>query len=113
MRELRFLIDAQLPPGLAAFLESRGYEARAARDAGLRDADDKTIWNFAQRGGWTVVTKDEDFVQGSKQRAASVQIVWLRIGNSTKRVLLDWFAPLLKNTIRELKKGQRVVELRR
>ena len=29
----------------------------------LREADDETIWTFAEKGPWVVVTKDEDFVE--------------------------------------------------
>jgi len=59
---MRFLVDAQLPPGLVQFLEQRGHEAKAVRDVGLREAQDRTIWAFAISGNWVVVTKDEDFV---------------------------------------------------
>ena len=59
---MRFLIDAQLPPSLARWLGERGYSASAARDEGLRDADDGSICNFAMKGMWIIVTKDEDMV---------------------------------------------------
>jgi len=55
---MRFLVDAQLPPALARFLEARGHEAKAARDVGLREAEDPAIWNFALTGAWIVITKD-------------------------------------------------------
>lgn len=58
---MRFLVDAQLPPALARFLEGQGHEARAVRELGLRDADDTAIWTFAERDGRIIVTKDEDF----------------------------------------------------
>ena len=48
---MRFLVDAQLPPALARFLEAHGHEAKAARETGLREADDTAIWTFAQAGG--------------------------------------------------------------
>ena len=35
---MRFLVDAQLPPALADWLVERGYEAKAVRDLGLREA---------------------------------------------------------------------------
>jgi len=110
---MRFLVDAQLPPALARFLEEQGHEARGVREVGLRDADDTAIWNFAERDGWIVVTKDEDFPERSLNRPTAPQIVWLRIGNSTKRVLLAWFAPLLPDVLRELAAGHRIVEVRR
>ncbi len=40
---MRFLVDAQLPPALARFLEAQGHEARAVREVGFRDADDAEI----------------------------------------------------------------------
>ncbi|MBI2440729.1 MAG: DUF5615 family PIN-like protein [Lentisphaerae bacterium] len=49
---MRFLIDAQLPPSLARFIESRGQEAKAVREVELRDTDDARILAFAQQGGW-------------------------------------------------------------
>jgi len=113
MLEMRFLVDAQLPPALARFIDQQGYEAKAARDVGLREADDNEIWSFAHNGNWIVITKDEDFVQRALQNSTAPQVVWLRIRNSTNSVLLAWFEPLFKHTIRELKNGQRVVELRK
>jgi predicted nuclease of predicted toxin-antitoxin system len=59
---MRLLVDAQLPPALARWLGEHGLSATAVRQLGLRDSDDGSIWNFATSGGWTVVTKDEDFV---------------------------------------------------
>ena len=110
---MRFLVDAQLPPALARFLEEQGHEARAVREVGLREADDAAIWAFAEHDGWIIVTKDEDFPERSLNSRAAPQIVWLRISNSTKRVLLAWFAPLLPDVLRELAAGHRLVEVRR
>jgi len=110
---MRFLVDAQLPPGLVHFLEQRGHEAKAVRDVGLREAQDRTIWAFAISGNWVVVTKDEDFAERAIQAQVGPQILWLRIGNSTNRVLCAWLEPLLPNAIANLQAGQRVVELKR
>ena len=110
---MRFLIDAQLPPALARFLESHGHEARAVREVALREAKDPAIWSFAEEGGWVIVTKDEDFAQRVLAGSSGPQVLWLRIGNSTKPVLLAWFAPLLEGAVRELMAGNRVVELQR
>ena len=110
---MRFLVDAQLPPGLVQFLEQRGHEAKAVRDVGLREAQDRTIWGFAISDKWVVVTKDEDFAERAIQAQIGPQILWLRIGNSTNRVLFAWLEPLLPNAIANLQAGQRLVELKR
>src|SRR6266540_6513289 len=51
---MRFLVDAQLPPALAQFLQSQGHEAKAVREVGLREACDADIWIFAEQGGWVL-----------------------------------------------------------
>lgn len=109
---MRFLVDAQFPPALAQWLESRGHEAKAVREVGLREADDSVIWTFADQGGWVVVTKDEDFVELVLRHKSGPQVVWLRIGNSTKRVLLAWLEPLLPDMLREIGASQRIVEVK-
>jgi len=110
---MRFLVDAQLPPGLAQFLEKRGHEARAVRDVGLREAQDPAIWAFAVSRDWVVVTKDEGFAERALQAKVGPQILWLRIGNSTNRVVFTWLEPLLSTAITSLQSGQRLVELKR
>jgi predicted nuclease of predicted toxin-antitoxin system len=110
---MRFLIDAQLPPALALFLGARGHEAKAAREVGLRQAEDPVIWAFAQAGAWVVVTKDEDFAERALRSRQGPQVLWLRIGNSTNAVLFAWLEPLLPAAVRDLQSGYRLVELRR
>ena len=110
---MRFLVDAQLPPALAAFLAAQGHEARAAREVGLREADDPVIWAFAETGTWIVVTKDEDFAERALRSQTGPQVLWLRIGNSTNRVLFAWLEPLLPAAVQDLQSGHRLVELRR
>lgn len=110
---MRFLVDAQLPPGLARWLGEHGQAATPVREAGLRDSDDGSIWNFAVNGGWTVITKDEDFVELCLGNPQAPAVVWLRIGNCTNRVLFAWLEPLLPEILRELEAGQRLIEVRR
>lgn len=58
---MKFLIDQQLPPALARFLQTEGHDAEHVRELGLKEADDKIIWNRAISNGQVVVSKDEDF----------------------------------------------------
>ena len=108
---MRFLVDAQLPPSLARWLGDRGFSATPVRDLGLRDSDDGTIWNFALDGGWTVVTKDEDFVARCIRNPGGPTVVWLRIGNCTNRALFAWLDPLLPAIRRRLDEGETLIEV--
>lgn len=110
---MRFLVDAQLPPALARFLEAQGHEAKAVRDVGLREAEDPKLWAFAETGAWIVVTKDEDFAERVLRSRTGPQVLWLRIGNSTNRLLFTWLLPLLPEAVQDLQSGHRLVELRR
>jgi len=51
---VRFLIDQQLPPALAGFLQDQGHGAQHVRELGLKEADDATIWRYAAENGMVV-----------------------------------------------------------
>jgi predicted nuclease of predicted toxin-antitoxin system len=109
---MRFLVDAQLPPALARWLGEHGCSAAPVRELGLRDSDDGSIWNFADTGGWIVVTKDEDFIARCIGNPDAPAVVWLRIGNCTNRVLFAWLEPLLPEIRNRLSQGEKLIEVR-
>jgi predicted nuclease of predicted toxin-antitoxin system len=109
---MRFLVDAQLPPALARWLGARSLSASPARELGLRESDDGSIWNFVTEGGWTVITKDEDFVARCVGNPEAPAVVWLRLGNCTNRVLFAWLEPFLPEILRRLSDGEKLIEVR-
>ena len=57
-------VDAQLPPQLAAWLRSEmSHDAKAVRELGLREADDRVIFDAARTADVIVINKDVDFVE--------------------------------------------------
>jgi len=109
---VKIIIDAQLPPALAKMLCEQGADAVAVRDIGLRDASDSEIWHYALQHQAAIVTKDEDFVERSLSSPQAPVIIWLRIGNSTNRVLQTWVLPLWPEILRRIDAGDRVIEVR-
>ena len=109
---MRFVIDAQLPPALARLLAAHGHTAEHVAYIGLRDADDSAIWNYALEHQAIIVTKDEDFPHRLQQSKSSPVIVWLRIGNTSRGALLDWFEPLLPQLEMLIQNGDRLIEVR-
>ncbi|WP_018949151.1 DUF5615 family PIN-like protein [Thioalkalivibrio sp. ALMg11] len=109
---MRFLVDAQLPPALARWRVDRGVEADHVADVGLLSASDKAIWAEATRTGAVILTKDEDFAvwrsAGSSDQPA---VVWLRVGNTRKAALLQWFEPLLPRVLEALERGDLLIEV--
>jgi predicted nuclease of predicted toxin-antitoxin system len=99
---VKFVVDAQLPPVLAAWLRARGHEAVAVRDIGLREADDKSIWSYAQSGNAIIVTKDEDFVLVATA-APAVRVLWVRLGiRTTQKATHALMACLLGSSCRAI-----------
>lgn len=109
---MRFLIDAQLPPALARFLTSQGHEALHVGDISLNDADDSVIWDYAIEREAVLLTKDEDFPHRLSHSKSSPVIVWLRIGNTSRRALLSWVAPLIPQIVVMIQQGERLIEVR-
>jgi predicted nuclease of predicted toxin-antitoxin system len=107
-----FLVDAQLPPALANWLTQQGHTAQHVDNLGLRNAEDVVIWNWALRSAAIIVTKDEDFAERTARTTSSPVIVWLRIGNSTNRALLEWLEPRWTQVTVLLDAGNRLIEVR-
>ena len=109
---MHFVVDAQLPPALARLLSSLGHTADHVADIGLRDADDSPIWVYALKNQAVIVTKDEDFAHRHGQSRTAPVVVWLRVGNTSRRALLQWFEPLIPQIVELIAKGDRIVEVR-
>lgn len=109
---MRFLIDAQLPPALARWIQHQGHDAQHVFDIGLESASDAVIWTRAAAAKRVIVTKDEDFAQRRGMAPAGPAIVWLRIGNTSRGYLLTWIAPLFPQIVAALQRGETLIEIR-
>lgn len=109
---MKLIVDAQLPPALAAALREQGVEAVAVRDIGLREAKDGVIWQYAVEHGAAILTKDEDFAQRCLVHQQAPVVVWLRIGNATNPELLAWFLPQWPLVQACLQVGDKLIEVR-
>ena len=108
---MTLLVDNQLPQ--ARCLAANGWECTHVQDVGLESADDRTIWQCAKERGLTIVTKDEDFqALATRQGSVPPQVVWVRLGNCRKEVLLETFSKILPPLRAILSAGDNVVEIR-
>jgi len=108
---VKFLVDAQLPPDLAAWLREQGHEAQAVREVDLRAANDDVIWTYAERTGSAILTKDEDFAARSERTDSGPVIAWLRLGNASNKVLRAWLEPRMAGILQLISQGSRLVEV--
>jgi len=109
---LRFLIDANLPRQLAAWLESRGHRCEHVLDLGLAQSRDRDVWVRCHESGSVLVSKDEDFAVWVRAGRAGPAVVWLRTGNGTTRDLIACLAPVIEAVEARLAAGDRLIEVR-
>lgn len=107
---MKFLIDAQLPPGLCRWFEARGFEAEHVADVGLGGASDVAIASYAEAQGLILVSKDDDFL--TLRLPNRFALLWLRCGNTTNRALSLWMDERWERVELLLNSGERLVELR-
>jgi predicted nuclease of predicted toxin-antitoxin system len=109
---VNFLIDAQLPPALARWIESHGHQATHVFGVGLQAAEDEPIWEHARKREAVIVSKVEDFLDRWLLSDKPVPLVWIRKGNCSNRALLAWLEPLWPDAMRRLEQGEQLIELR-
>jgi predicted nuclease of predicted toxin-antitoxin system len=109
---VKFLIDNQLPEALAKYLCANGHDAQHVLKVGLASARDSDICKYAAEHDLAIVTKDEDFSRQAIQPGAAIQVVWVRLGNCRKSVLLTAFESLLPSIVAALQAGDRLIEIR-
>lgn len=109
---MKFLVDTNLPPALTAWLLSAGYSATHTSDVGLAHATDREIWRHAAKVGAVVVTKDEDFIILKTSDPSGPSVVWVRIGNAVRRVIIERISKVWPTVVAQLASGEQVVEIR-
>ena len=107
-----FLVDAQLPRGLAARLASAGHQAVHVFDVLAPDASDMEIALEANHRNAIVISKDEDFVALSIRGVLVGPLLWVRCGNMTTSRLWRIIEPLLPTAEKSFAAGERIVEIR-
>lgn len=81
-------------------------------DLGLEAMPDREIWKRARDLDACIVTKDEDFVLLQALDRAGPAIVWIRIGNTVRSVLLDRLPVLWPAVISAIERGDKIIEVR-
>jgi predicted nuclease of predicted toxin-antitoxin system len=108
---MRFIVDAQLPPALARWIEAKGHAAEHVGDIGMQSASDSTIWTYALANIAVIVSKDEDFAQRRTMAETGPAIVWLRLPNTRRHALIVWFDGILPDVVAALERGETLIEV--
>src|ERR671912_580936 len=109
---MRIWIDAQMSPAIAVWISNEfAVDAVAVRDLGLRDAEDKDIFQAAKLENAVVMTKDSDFVLLLDRLGPPPQVIWVTCGNTTNARLREILTNTLPKALELLDSGERLVEI--
>lgn len=108
---MKFLPDANLPPGLAAWRREHNHEAIHTNDQPGLALDDRAIFQFARQKGFIIVTKDEDFATLATLGDKPAAVVCIHLGNATNAKLRNWLEPLLSEIVQRLAAGETHIEV--
>ena len=109
---MRIWVDAQMSPAIATWISSNyGVNAVAIRDLGLRDAEDKEIFEAARQEKAVVMTKDSDFVLLLDKLGPPPQVIWVTCGNTSNARLKEVLTNTLPKALDLLSLGEKLVEI--
>ena len=86
---MKLLLDQNVSHRLVASLSNSYPETTQVSLLGLGEADDRAIWELAQREEYAIVTHDADFEAYSVLAAGPPLVIWLRCGNQPRSVILE------------------------
>lgn len=100
---MKFLIDAQLPQGLAAQIRQAGFEAIHTLDLpnGNRTTD-RSINELSVKDQYIVVTKDSDFVESFLLRREPWKLLLISTGNISNASLEALFSVTIQRVVEGL-----------
>ncbi len=96
---------------LARWLTEKGHPSDHVADHGLAAASDATIWSTALALEAAIITKDKDFVQLRTLSKEGPSIVWVRLANTRRSVLLALLEELLPEILSALQLGETLIEI--
>lgn len=108
---MRFLVDAQLPRSLAAFLRYKGFDV--VHTSELPDGDkttDAEINRLSLSEERIVISKDGDFYDSYTTKKEPYKFLHIRTGNISNAKLIELFDKNIGPIIRELGESD-VVEI--
>ncbi len=108
---MRFLVDAQLPKSLSAWLRTNGHDSIHTLELPQRNATaDESIIQVAKDESRIVISKDSDFFETFLVRKEPAQLLIVSTGNITNKDLRELFRANL-NKLVSLFESHEVVEM--
>jgi predicted nuclease of predicted toxin-antitoxin system len=84
---MKLLLDQNLSFRLCDALNDLFPGTTQVRLAGLSEASDRAVWDYAKANGFTLVSLDSDFADLAALLGSPPKIIWLRCGNQPTAVI--------------------------
>ncbi len=78
---MKLLLDENLSPRLVGMLGDLFPDSVHVHNAGLGGDDDGAVWSYAKAHGFSIVSKDSDFMERSVFEGYPPKVIWVRLGN--------------------------------
>ena len=86
---MKLLLDENLSRRIVPFLQTVYPDSSQVALLGLESASDSEIWQYAKDNRFVIVSRDSDFQERSLVAGHPPQVVWLKIPNRSKTVVLN------------------------
>ena len=86
---MKLPLDENLSRRLVPFLKEAYPGSSQVALLGLEQADDASIWTYAQQHDFVIVSQDADFHERSLVFGAPPHFIWLRLHNPSKSQVLS------------------------
>lgn len=86
---MKLLLDENLSRRIVLFLQTAFPGSSQVTWLGLETTSDSEIWQHAKNNGFVIVSRDSDFQEHSLVTGHPPQVVWLKIPNRSKTVVLN------------------------
>jgi predicted nuclease of predicted toxin-antitoxin system len=82
---MKLLFDQNISHRILNLISEVYPKANQVRGLKIENFSDKSIWEFAKKGGYTIVTFDSDFYNFSLVWGFPPKIIWLKTKNQTTK----------------------------
>ncbi|MBI5451108.1 MAG: DUF5615 family PIN-like protein [Gammaproteobacteria bacterium] len=86
---MKLLLDENLSRRIVPLLQTTFPDSSHVALLGLERASDLEIWQYAKDNGFVIVSCDSDFHERSLIEGHPPHVVWLKIPNQSKTVVLN------------------------
>lgn len=93
---MTLLLDENLSRRVVPFIQQKYPDSTQISLLNMKHSTDKEIWDYAKTHCYVIVTKDAGFLDMSLLYGQPPKIIWLKIGNQTKAVMIN---ALLENRV--------------